>query len=142
MELINLKQGFLRITGKAINERLGLHLDNMPGDWIEKYLTGITSVAYKSSTDYPEPHPAGWHQGAARTFGTRLNALCATGQYSGGVITRIPRCHAFATHLLNHGADLRVVQMLPGAVTSNTQIYTPCCSSTVWELHGKYHPRG
>ena len=70
------------------------------------------------------------------------NDLEAVGQISKHLSPHTLR-HAFATHLLNHGADLRVVQMLLGhSDLSTTQIYTHVAKQRMQELHAQHHPRG
>ena len=129
LELINLKQGYLRIVGKGNKERL-VPLGQMACEWIEKYLTEARSQLYKFATDY--------------VFLTQHGGIMSR-QLQAGVQPELsPHTlrHAFATHLLNHGADLRVVQMLLGhSDLSTTQIYTHVAQIRMQQLHATHHPR-
>ncbi|KAB0629261.1 site-specific tyrosine recombinase XerD [Acinetobacter gandensis] len=139
LELINLKQGYLRITGKGNKERL-VPLGQVACDWVEKYLAQARPQLYKSSTDalFLTQHGG---------MMSRQNFWYAIKRYAlqAGVQTELsPHTlrHAFATHLLNHGADLRVVQMLLGhSDLSTTQIYTHVAQVRMQQLHASFHPR-
>ena len=139
LELINLKQGYVRIVGKGNKERL-VPLGQVASDWIEKYLTTARPALYKSSTDYLFLTQ---HGGIM----SRQNFWYAIKRYAlqAGISTELsPHTlrHAFATHLLNHGADLRVVQMLLGhSDLSTTQIYTHVAQVRMQQLHAQHHPR-
>ncbi|OTG67233.1 site-specific tyrosine recombinase XerD [Acinetobacter silvestris] len=139
LDLINLKQGYLRIVGKGNKERL-VPLGAIACEWVEKYLAEARAALYKSSTDYLFLTQ---HGGIM----SRQNFWYAIKRYAlqAGVQTELsPHTlrHAFATHLLNHGADLRVVQMLLGhSDLSTTQIYTHVAQVRMQELHAQHHPR-
>ena len=139
LELINLKQGYLRIVGKGNKERL-VPLGQVACDWIEQYLKTARPTLYKSSTDYLFLTQ---HGGIM----SRQNFWYAIKRYSlqAGIQSELsPHTlrHAFATHLLNHGADLRVVQMLLGhSDLSTTQIYTHVAQVRMQQLHAQHHPR-
>ncbi|OTG81136.1 site-specific tyrosine recombinase XerD [Acinetobacter sp. ANC 4648] len=139
LDLINLKQGYLRIVGKGNKERL-VPLGAMACEWVEKYLIEARAQLYKSSTDYLFLTQ---HGGIM----SRQNFWYAIKRYAlqANVQTELsPHTlrHAFATHLLNHGADLRVVQMLLGhSDLSTTQIYTHVAQIRMQELHAQHHPR-
>jgi integrase/recombinase XerD len=139
LDLINLKQGYLRIVGKGNKERL-VPLGQVACDWIEKYLEISRPQLYKSSTDYLFLTQ---HGGIM----SRQNFWYAIKRYAlqAGIQAELsPHTlrHAFATHLLNHGADLRVVQMLLGhSDLSTTQIYTHVAQVRMQQLHAQHHPR-
>lgn len=139
LELINLKQGYLRIVGKGNKERL-VPLGQMACDWIERYLAESRPELYKTATDYLFLTLQGGIM-------SRQNFWYAIKRYAlqaGIQIELSPHTlrHAFATHLLNHGADLRVVQMLLGhSDLSTTQIYTHVAQARLQQLHNQYHPR-
>ncbi|MFC6052969.1 site-specific tyrosine recombinase XerD [Acinetobacter sp. Ac_877] len=139
LELINLKQGYVRIVGKGNKERL-VPLGQVACDWIEQYLNTARPALYKSSTDYLFLTQ---HGGIM----SRQNFWYAIKRYAlqAGISTELsPHTlrHAFATHLLNHGADLRVVQMLLGhSDLSTTQIYTHVAQVRMQQLHAQHHPR-
>ena len=139
LELINLKQGYLSIVGKGNKERL-VPLGQMACEWIEKYLNEARPSLYKSATDYVFLTQ---HGGIM----SRQNFWYAIKRYAlqAGVQAELsPHTlrHAFATHLLNHGADLRVVQMLLGhSDLSTTQIYTHVAQVRMQQLHATHHPR-
>lgn len=139
LELINLKQGYVRIVGKGNKERL-VPLGQTACNWIEQYLTEARPQLYKSATDYLFLTV---HGGIM----SRQNFWYAIKRYAlqAGIQSELsPHTlrHAFATHLLNHGADLRVVQMLLGhSDLSTTQIYTHVAQIRMQQLHAEHHPR-
>lgn len=139
VNLINLNQGYLRILGKGNKERL-VPLGEIAAEWIEKYMTHARSQLYKSATDYLFLTQ---HGGIM----SRQNFWYAIKRYAlqAGIQSELsPHTlrHAFATHLLNHGADLRVVQMLLGhSDLSTTQIYTHVAQVRMQHLHSTFHPR-
>ena len=139
LELINLKQGYLRIVGKGNKERL-VPMGHMACEWVEKYLNEARPQLYKTSSDYLFLTQ---HGGIM----SRQNFWYAIKRYAlqAGIASELsPHTlrHAFATHLLNHGADLRVVQMLLGhSDLSTTQIYTHVAQVRMQQLHAAHHPR-
>ena len=140
LELINLKQGFLRVTGKGNKERL-VPLGQYACEWIEKYLVESRPQLYKTSTDYLFLTQHGGIM-SRQNFWYAIKRYALQANIQSEISPHTLR-HAFATHLLNHGADLRVVQMLLGhSDLSTTQIYTHVAQHRMQELHSKYHPRG
>lgn len=139
IDLINFNQGYLRVLGKGNKERL-VPLGQIASEWIEKYIQDARSQLYKSATDYLFLTQ---HGGIM----SRQNFWYAIKRYAlqAGIQTELsPHTlrHAFATHLLNHGADLRVVQMLLGhSDLSTTQIYTHVAQVRMQQLHAAHHPR-
>ena len=142
---VSLNEGVLRVMGKGSKERL-VPFGEVAREWLERYITQA------------RPQLLGQHQ---------TNALFVTvrGKHAGEAMTRVmfwqlikryalladiqaplsPHTlrHAFATHLLNHGADLRAVQMLLGhADISTTTIYTHIARERLKSLHETHHPRG
>jgi len=138
---VSLDTGVVRVTGKGSKERL-VPLGEQALDWLRRYLK----------------------EGRPRLLGARMSedlfvtarGEAMTRQAFWYLIKRYARAaglkkpisphtlrHAFATHLLNHGADLRVVQLLLGhSDISTTQIYTHVARERLKQLHAKHHPRG
>ncbi len=138
---INLRQGVVRVFGKGGKERL-VPLGEEAISWLEQYLKQARPLLLKQqSNDIIFPSSRG-HKMTRQTFWHRVKHWATT---AGIETTLSPHTlrHAFATHLLNHGADLRVVQMLLGhSDLSTTQIYTHVAQARLQELHTKHHPRG
>ena len=139
LDLINLNQGYLRILGKGNKERL-LPLGQIAAEWLEKYIRDARPQLYKIATDYVFLSQQGGIMSRQNFwYAIKRHALKA------GIQTELsPHTlrHAFATHLLNHGADLRVVQMLLGhSDLSTTQIYTHVAQVRMQQLHASFHPR-
>ncbi|SNX61005.1 integrase/recombinase XerD [Nitrosomonas ureae] len=147
-ELINLKysqvsmdMGVLRVMGKGRKERLA-PVGEESLQWLNRYtkearpllLNGIVTDTIFVTT-----------RGAAMTRQAFWYLIKRYAQLVGIAKQLSPHTlrHAFATHLLNHGADLRVVQLLLGhADISTTQIYTHIARERLKQLHAKHHPRG
>ena len=137
----SLQQGVVRILGKGAKERL-TPLGEQACDWIARYqrearpqLLGErkSDALFVTARGGPMTRQAFW--GLVKRY-------AAAAGIRGAVSPHTLR-HAFATHLINHGADLRVVQLLLGhADISTTQIYTHVARERLKSLHRKHHPRG
>jgi integrase/recombinase XerD len=140
---ISLNEGVVRIVnGKGGKERL-VPFGGEAGEWLRKYLgeTRATLLAGKTS----DAVFIGRYTGGALTrqaFWALIKRYAALAQIPVALSPHTLR-HAFATHLLNHGADLRVVQLLLGhADISTTQIYTHVARERLKSIHQQHHPRG
>lgn len=138
---INLRQGLVRVTGKGNKERL-VPLGEESLDWLQRYLNeGRPDIVKYKTPDALFPN----RRGAAMTrqaFWYLIKRYAQAAGVSKALSPHVLR-HAFATHLLNHGADLRVVQMLLGhSDISTTQIYTHVARERLKSLHAQHHPRG
>ncbi len=138
---VNLRHGLVRVTGKGGRERL-VPLGETAADWLQRYLreargeligAGVSDDLFLTARGRRMTRQNFWRM-------IKQRAVLAGIQVS---ISPHTLRHAFATHLLNHGADLRAVQMLLGhADLSTTQIYTHVAKARLAELHARHHPRG
>jgi len=141
VEQVGLNQGIVRVLGKGGKERL-VPMGEEALDWLTQYMLGpriellkgqSSNVLFPSNRSREMTRQTFWYR--IKLYGERA-----------GIQTHLsPHTlrHAFATHLLNHGADLRVVQMLLGhSDLSTTQIYTHVAKQRMQELHEHHHPRG
>jgi integrase/recombinase XerD len=138
---VNLDAGVLRILGKGSKERL-VPLGEEAVDWVKRYLgearprlmrRAAGDALFVTGRGAGMTRQAFWH--AIKRHGARA----IPGKSLSPHVLR----HAFATHLINHGADLRVVQMLLGhSDISTTQIYTHVARERLKALHARHHPRG
>jgi len=132
---VNLDANVIRVMGKGSKERL-VPLGEEAAHWISRYLEQRKSSAnalFITGRGRGMTRQAFWH--LIRRYGARA----IPGKKLSPHVLR----HAFATHLINHGADLRVVQLLLGhADISTTQIYTHVARERLKALHAKHHPRG
>jgi len=139
---LNLRQGVVRVTGKGGKTRL-VPLGEEARHWLDSYLARARPVLRGARTE-------------AALFITARNGAPTRQQFWGLVkryalqvgitperISPHALRHSFATHLLNHGADLRALQMLLGhSSLSTTQIYTLIAREKLKQLHARHHPRG
>jgi integrase/recombinase XerD len=140
-EQLNLNQGVVRLLGKGRKERL-VPLGEEALDWLGRYLAeGRPEMCAQQDDGHVFLSRRG--RGMTRqAFWYRLREYAVKSGIRKHLSPHTLR-HAFATHLLNHGADLRVVQMLLGhSDLSTTQIYTHVARERLKDLHAKHHPRG
>jgi integrase/recombinase XerD len=138
---LNLNQGVLRVHGKGDRERM-IPLGEEAVRWLREFIgSGRGEILLDRSTDYLFPTRRGDHM-TRQAFWHIIKRYARKSNIDKEPSPHTLR-HAFATHLLNHGADLRVVQMLLGhSDLSTTQIYTHVARERIKELHSKNHPRG
>lgn len=141
LDQLNLRQGIVRVTGKGNKDRL-VPFGEEAREWLEKYLQGARrEILAGRRSNFLFITERG-------TAMTRQAFWCIVKRYAAqaGIRTELsPHTlrHAFATHLINHGADLRVVQLLLGhSDLSSTQIYTHIAQQRLKDLHARCHPRG
>lgn len=141
LDEISLRQGVVRVMGKGSKERL-VPLGEQALDWLEQYLVqGRPLLLGGKPSDVVFPSQRG-QQMTRQTFWYRIRQHAQIAGIHKPLSPHTLR-HAFATHLLNHGADLRVVQMLLGhSDLSTTQIYTHVAQTRLQALHARHHPRG
>lgn len=138
---VSVSDGVVRITGKGSKTRL-VPMGEEAVDWISRYLSDARSAIlqkrlcdalYVTNRGEAMTRQAFWY------LIKRYALLAGINKHMSPHVLR----HAFATHLLNHGADLRVVQMLLGhSDISTTQIYTHVARERLKQLHSMHHPRG
>jgi integrase/recombinase XerD len=141
LDRLNLRQGVVRVLGKGGKERL-VPLGEEAHARLETYLADArprlagaraSDALFITNRGAPMTRQAFWY--SIKRYARRAGISSALSPHT--------LRHAFATHLLNHGADLRVVQMLLGhADISTTQIYTHVARQRLKELHALHHPRG
>lgn len=140
MQQINLQHGLVRVVGKGQKERL-VPMGEEAAHWLLRYLREarvnllggqMLDVVFPSSRAQQMTRQTFWH---------RIKFYAKVAHIQADLSPHTLR-HAFATHLLNHGADLRVVQMLLGhSDLSTTQIYTHVAQARLQSLHQLHHPR-
>ena len=138
---VNANDGVLRVTGKGNKDRL-VPLGEESVLWLKRYLADarplllgrqLSDAVFVTARGDGMTRQAFWY-----LIKRRARAAGITRPLSPHTLR-----HAFATHLLNHGADLRVVQMLLGhSDISTTQIYTHVARERMKQLHAQHHPRG
>ena len=138
---VSLNQGVVRVFGKGSKERL-VPMGEEALSWLQQYLAGPRADLLKGlPSDAVFPSKRG-RQMTRQTFWYRIKIYAQRADIRKPLSPHTLR-HAFATHLLNHGADLRVVQLLLGhSDLSTTQIYTHVAKQRMQELHAEHHPRG
>jgi integrase/recombinase XerD len=143
LEIINMgiNQGVVRVMGKGGKERL-VPLGEEALSWMQRYLRESRPGLMKGG-DCPLVFVTARKAGMTRqAFWYAIRKHAAAAGITQPVSPHMLR-HSFATHLLNHGADLRVVQLLLGhSDLSTTQIYTHIAREGLKQLHSEHHPRG
>ncbi|VEH65581.1 tyrosine recombinase XerD [Rodentibacter pneumotropicus] len=142
IENMNVQQGVVRVIGKGNKERI-VPMGEEAAYWIRQFmLYGRPILLNGQSSDIVFPSQRA-QQMTRQTFWHRVKHYAILADIDGDTLSPHVLRHAFATHLVNHGADLRVVQMLLGhSDLSTTQIYTHVAKERLKRLHERFHPRG
>jgi integrase/recombinase XerD len=141
VSMVNVRQGVVRVIGKGGRERL-VPIGDEALAWLGRYVAeGRPALTRGAPTDLLFPSQRA-REMTRQTFWHAIKKYVALAGIVRNVSPHTLR-HAFATHLINHGADLRAVQMMLGhADLSTTQIYTHVAQSRLKAVHSAHHPRG
>ena len=138
---INLRQGVLRVMGKGSKERL-VPMGEEAQDWLERYVAKARPVFAGKKNVLPLFLTPNAEAVSRQQFWTLIKKMAVQAGIDSGKVSPHGLRHSFATHLLNHGADLRALQMLLGhSSLSTTQIYTLVAKEGLKRLHQAHHPR-
>lgn len=138
---VGMNEGVLRVTGKGNKTRL-IPFGEEARSWIERYLKEGRATILNGKMDDALFVTALGGPMTRQMFWTLIKKYALRAEINAPLSPHTMR-HAFATHLLNHGADLRVVQLLLGhADISTTQIYTHVARERLKKIHAQHHPRG
>jgi integrase/recombinase XerD len=138
---VGMNEGVLRVLGKGGKERL-VPFGEMARDWITRYLADARPAILKGQQTQDLFVTARGEGMTRAMFWVIVKKHAQTARITAPLSPHTLR-HAFATHLLNHGADLRAVQMLLGhADISTTTIYTHVARERLKQIHARHHPRG
>jgi integrase/recombinase XerD len=139
---VNLRQGLLRVMGKGSKERL-VPMGEEAQHWLERYLQTVRPVCVGKRTVpmlFVDATGRAWNR---QRFWSALKRRAQSAGVDPARVSPHVLRHSFATHLLNHGADLRALQMLLGhSSLSSTQIYTLIAKEGLKKMHRAHHPRG
>lgn len=142
IENMSVQQGVVRVIGKGNKERI-VPMGEEAAYWVRQFmLYGRPVLLNGKSSDVVFPSQRA-QQMTRQTFWHRVKHYAILADIDADTLSPRVLRHAFATHLVNHGADLRVVQMLLGHTDlSTTQIYTHVAKERLKRLHERFHPRG
>lgn len=142
IENMSVQQGVVRVIGKGNKERI-VPMGEEAAYWVHQFmLYGRPILLNGQSSDIVFPSQRA-QQMTRQTFWHRVKHYAILAEIDADALSPHVLRHAFATHLVNHGADLRVVQMLLGHTDlSTTQIYTHVAKERLKRLHERFHPRG
>jgi len=139
---VSLTQGVVKVFGKGRKERL-VPLGELAVEWLDRFMIEARSLLLTPGKASPSLFPSRLGEAMTRQAFWQLIRRYALQAGISKPLSPHTLRHAFATHLLNHGADLRVVQLLLGhSSLSTTQIYTHVARERLKALHAAHHPRG
>jgi integrase/recombinase XerD len=139
---VNLRQGVLRVVGKGNKERL-VPLGDEAAHWLNRYVAEARPALLKGGRSDALFVSNRREAMTRQMFWTLVKKHAATAGIPAKRISPHVLRHSFATHLLNHGADLRALQLMLGhSSLSTTQIYTLVAKEGLKRLHERHHPRG
>lgn len=139
---VNLRQGLVRVVGKGGKERL-VPLGEEAAEWLQRYVRDSRPALLKGGVADPLFVTARRGGMTRQMFWTMIKRQAMSAGIPGSRVSPHVLRHSFATHLLNHGADLRALQMMLGhSSLTTTQIYTLVAREGLKRLHVQHHPRG